>query len=111
MARTIKPSDDPDFDRFYKVYPIHRAPDKARRVWNRLSAEDRLAAIDGIASYCSNCRQYGAAYTYPQGYLSGRRWEDEPLSSTAAGQNTGGTKKEQHDGSTGSTPHCDMETW
>jgi hypothetical protein len=48
---------------------------------------------------------------YAQGYLNNRRWEDEPLPSTAAGQNASGTKKEQHDGSTGSTPPCGMEIW
>lgn len=106
MART-----NITFNDFWTAYALKRDRLRAERAWNRLPAKDRRAAYDGIAPYREQCRQSGISMMYAQGYLNNRRWEDEPLPSTAAGQNASGTKKEQHDGSTGSATPCDMEIW
>ncbi len=77
MAKKISTPIDREFDQFYKAYPIHRGRRDAEKAWRRLSAKDRRAARDGIARYCAICQQQGVSYKYPQGYLNGRRWEDE----------------------------------
>jgi len=77
MAKKTSTPIDREFDQFYKAYPIHRGRQDAEKAWRRLSAKDRRAARDGIARYCTICQQQGVSYKYPQGYLNGRRWEDE----------------------------------
>lgn len=77
MAKKTSTPIDREFDQFYKAYPIHRGKEDAEKAWRRLSAKDRRAARDGIARYCAICQQQGVSYKYPQGYLNGRRWEDE----------------------------------
>lgn len=66
-----------DFDRFWNLYALKRDKVAAQRAWQRLSAADRRAAIDGIQAYRDACQQRGIAMMYPQGYLNHRRWEDE----------------------------------
>jgi hypothetical protein len=77
MTKKTSTPIDREFDQFYKAYPIHRGRQDAEKAWRRLSAKDRCAARDGIARYCAICQQQGVSYKYPQGYLNGRRWEDE----------------------------------
>ena len=77
MAKKTSTPIDQEFQKFYKAYPIHRGRLDAEKAWRRLSAKDRRAARDGIARYCAICQQQGVSYKYPQGYLNGRRWEDE----------------------------------
>ena len=77
MTKKTSTPIDREFDQFYKAYPIHRGRQDAEKAWRRLSAKDRRAARDGIARYCAICQQQGVSYKYPQGYLNGRRWEDE----------------------------------
>ena len=66
-----------DFDRFWNLYALKRDKVAAQRAWQRLTAADRRAAIDGIPAYHEACQQRGIAMMYPQGYLNHRRWEDE----------------------------------
>ena len=65
------------FGDFWDAYGLKRDRIAAERVWNRLSAGDRTAAVAGIPAYREDCRRRGIAMMYGQGYLSHRRWEDE----------------------------------
>jgi hypothetical protein len=65
------------FETFWEKYPLHKAKKDAERAWNRLSAKDQRAAYNAIDSYCESCRKTGVAFKYAQGWLNGRRWEDE----------------------------------
>ena len=67
----------PTFEDFWKLYPLRKGQRDAKRVWNRLSKDDRRKAVKGIKAYCEEVQRMGIAYKYPQGYLSGHRWEDE----------------------------------
>ena len=74
----LKPFTPPaTFDSFWNQYALKRDKVAAQRAWQRLTAADRRAAIDGIAAYRDACQQRGIAMMYPQGYLNHRRWEDE----------------------------------
>ena len=64
-----------DFRTFWDAYGKKRDRGDAEKVWQRLSAKDRRAAIDGIAAYREACLRDGVAMMYGQGYLSHRRWE------------------------------------
>ena len=68
----------PDFEAFWRAYPVHKARRDAETAWKCLTASDRTAAVAGIAAYAEACREQGVALKYGQGYLNGRRWEDEP---------------------------------
>ena len=67
----------PDFKAFWDAYALKRDRMAAERVWDRLSARDRRAAVAGIPAYRESCLRQGIAMMYGQGYLSHRRWEDE----------------------------------
>ena len=74
----MKKSLTPDFQVFWDAYGLKRERIGAEHVWNRLSAADKRAAIRGIEPYRKECHRRGISMKYAQGYLSHRRWEDEP---------------------------------
>jgi len=74
----------PSFQEFWDAYGLKRDRIAAERAWNRLSAGDRRAAVAGIAAYRGDCLRRGVSMMYGQGYLSHRRWEDEPEAPAAA---------------------------
>lgn len=86
----------PTFDDFWKAYPLHKGKIEAERAWNRLSAGDKHKALAGVPAYRLYCEQTGVAIKYPQGWLNGRRWEDE---------------YEETPETIGDTALSDMETW
>lgn len=66
------------FEEFWKKYPLHRARVDALKVWNRMSPEDKNAAFEGVDLYREFCESHPkVAIKYAQGWLNGRRWEDE----------------------------------
>lgn len=67
----------PDFKAFWDAYGLKRDRMTAERVWQRLTAKERRAAVAGIPAYRESCRLQGIAMMYGQGYLSHRRWEDD----------------------------------
>jgi len=69
----------PDFEDFWAQYPVHKDRKRAEQAWQRLTAGDRRAAIAALPSYITDCQQNGIQYKYAQGWLNGRRWEDEPM--------------------------------
>ena len=90
----------PDFDVFWKAYPVHKDKPGAERAWSRLSASDKSRAVAGIPAYREECLRTGVAMCYGQGYLNRRRWEDEP-----AGVPDGFVRDDAGDSLEG------METW
>lgn len=106
------------FDEFWKAYPLHNGKIDAERAWNRLSAKDQLAAFSGIAAYRDYLQRTGANIKYAQGWLNGRRWEDEYDGGTfeRPRQTACGTKKELPENASPAPPAAadalsDMETW
>lgn len=67
----------PEFKDFWNAYPLHRGKVDAEKAWNRLSAGDRQKALAGLPRYRDYIRRSGTAVKYAQGWLNGRRWEDE----------------------------------
>ena len=67
----------PTFKKFWQAYPIHRDRLRAEKAWYRMTADDKAAAIAALPAYVRDCRQLGMPYQYAQGWLNGRRWEDE----------------------------------
>lgn len=83
-AKTSKPTssefreDEAMFGVFWERYDLKRDKDGALRAWRRLHLYEREAAINGIEAYKARCKIEGVARVYPQGYLSHRRWLDDP---------------------------------
>lgn len=73
----------PEFDVFWKAYPVHCDKPGAERAWNHLTASDKSKAVAGIPAYRERCLRTGAYMCFGQGYLNHRRWEDEPLSESS----------------------------
>lgn len=103
----------PTFKEFWTAYPLHRDRLRAEKAWLRMTAADKAAAIAALPAYTADCRQRGVPFQYAQGWLNGRRWEDEMEES--------GTEKELSDAAqhsdkgqptNGTAPSlADMETW
>lgn len=94
-----------DFQTFWDAYALKRDKIAAERAWNRLSASDRRAALNGIDRYKADCERRGISRMYAQGYLTHRRWEDEGIDFEAeSGSSTG--MAVPNDGELG-----DMERW
>lgn len=83
---TIKKGKAPTFPEFWDAYALKRDRMAAEKAYSRLSAKDRIAAFNGIATYRSDCQQRGIRMMYAQGYINHRRWEDEapPVSQQVA---------------------------
>ena len=95
----------PEFKDFWKAYPLHKGKIEAERAWNRLSAGDKQKALAGIPRYRKFVEQTGTNIKYPQGWLNGRRWEDEyeePAGKPTGEPPTNGPKKSGLE---------DMELW
>lgn len=92
-------SNIPTFAAFWAAYPVHKDRKRAEQAWQRLTAGDRRAAIAALPGYIADCQRNGIEYKYAQGWLNGRRWEDEPTLAPEAGDGTS------------STPPCGMEIW
>lgn len=107
-------SKSPTFDDFWKAYPLHRGKLDAEKAWARLSATDKQKALAALPRYREYLQQTGTNIKYPQGWLNGRRWEDEydELSSVAGAACTApaATKPCPPD-TTAPTLFSDMETW
>ena len=82
MAR--KATEAPAFDEFWALYPVHKDRKRAEQAWQRLTAGDRRAALAALPGYTRDCQQQGIQFKYAQGWLNGRRWEDEVSDPTPA---------------------------
>lgn len=86
-ARKILVAGDGSFDRMWEAYPRKVAKADARKAWQKLSSEDREAAIAALPAFCATIR--GAKteeryIPYPASWLNGRRFEDLSVASSPA---------------------------
>ena len=100
-----------DFKAFWDAYGKKRDRQAAERVWQRLSARDRRAAVAGIPAYREACLRDGVAMMYGQGYLSHRRWEDEIDDPAQEPRRDGILFVAQDGGLPDLEPFEDMELW
>jgi hypothetical protein len=77
-ALSIKPDIDLSFNGFWNAYTykVGNKP-KAEKLWDKLSENDKYAALTKIPEYNRYIARTGVAKIYPEGYLSQRRWENE----------------------------------
>lgn len=71
---------DPAFLRFWEVYPLRREKAAAYRAFMRYVVDagvDVDAVVAAAAAYRDDPRRDPDYTKYPQGWLSGQRWEDE----------------------------------
>lgn len=59
-----------DFNTFWEQYGRKRERSDAERAWQRLTDDERRAAIKGIAAYHRRCMKEGKATSYPAAYLN-----------------------------------------
>lgn len=75
--------DDPDFEQFWREYPRKEARAHARKMWLRLTSEEKFAALHAIPLHVKFWRISGREPTkvpHAGSWLNpvdGRRWEDE----------------------------------
>ena len=67
----------PTFDDFWRIYPLKKGKEDAKKAWNRLTAAEKRKAIAAVPLYIDDCRRSDIdRYKYPQGWLNGKRWQD-----------------------------------
>lgn len=85
VSRRAAPLDD-RFSEFWDRYPKKAGKAEALKAWAKLPPEDRQKAIDAAALYAVACRGKESAYIkFPQGWLNGRRFDDDPGAWAASG--------------------------
>lgn len=77
-GRRYEPRNGELFVVFWNRYALKKDKEGAIRAWNRLSDKEQEEAVNGIEAYKKQCEDEQRARMYPQGYLSHRRWTDEP---------------------------------
>lgn len=78
-------------DDFWPLYPVQKDRLRAERAWKRLTAEQRIQALEALPAYIADCQRTGTYYQYAQGWLNGHRFMDYVTEDTAAAQNPAGT--------------------
>lgn len=77
----LSPEQSADFERFYRAYGVMRGKQRAAARWAELAPAAALARriIQAAAQDAATPRPADAVRKYPEGWLSERRWEDQPL--------------------------------
>lgn len=72
--------DDPEFARFWAVYPWHTAKLAARKAWAQVQPSPELVdrIVTALAWQSALWARQGYGTPYPATYLRGERWNDEP---------------------------------
>jgi len=68
-----------EFDLFWKTYPRKTAKGAARKAWDKLTEENRKAALAGAARFAADPNREETFTPYPATWLNAEQWEDEPL--------------------------------
>lgn len=71
---------DSDFETFWTLYPRKVAKAHARKMWQRLSAEQKFAATAALPVHVRYWNLAGRdleKIPHPGSWLGGERWEDE----------------------------------
>jgi hypothetical protein len=67
------------FEDFYAIYPRKSAKGKARKAWDKLTEENKKAAIAGAERFAKDPNREDLWTPYPATWLNAEQWEDEPL--------------------------------
>lgn len=74
--------DDPDFSRFWSLYPRKAAKGSARRAWSKAVRVAEVEEIlEGVARYATDPNRDPAYTAHPATWLNGERWLDPALPS------------------------------
>jgi hypothetical protein len=69
----------PAFDDWYGRYPKKQGKAEARKRWGKMSDDERVAAVEALASVEAKAEREGTKYVpMASTWLNQRRWEDEP---------------------------------
>lgn len=94
-ARGLVDSCIPTFEDFWAIWPKREAKKDARRAWEKLRAQDKIAAVTALPQHVARWRREGRVRNHiphPATWLNGERWEDElgeifaPVQRVASGQ-------------------------
>lgn len=80
------------FDEFWKAYPNKKGKADAKKLWSKLSTEDRQAALDGVTLYKKTEKAKSGYIREGDRYLRTRVWEDFENAEA-----TDGTKPDDHE--------------
>jgi hypothetical protein len=76
------------FDEWWTAYGKRGSKFEAFRVWEKLSAEDRVLAQSGISNYLASEKPTNGYVVDGSRYLRGRHWETEPVSPNGRHEST-----------------------
>jgi len=65
------------FEEFWAVYPVKAGKRDAEKAWKKLTDDERESAIQKASLYAKAMVGHDAV-KWAQGWLNGRRWEDDP---------------------------------
>jgi hypothetical protein len=71
---------DPSFDAFWALYPKKAGRADAVKAWAKLDPADREKALAAVRLYATAMAGRLEFVKHPQGWLNGRRFEDDPKS-------------------------------
>lgn len=76
----LAPAAAAEFEQFYRVYGVMKGKQRAAARWAELAPDAALAQriIKAAAQDAATPRPADAVRKYPEGWLSERRWEDQP---------------------------------
>lgn len=86
-AYALVPEDDPQWMRFWALYPRRAGKKNARKAWRALNPSPALVdrmiqALDWQVRQPQWTKDGGAFIPYPATWLNGERWADEPPART-----------------------------
>ena len=97
------PPPAPTFQEFWDAYGYKKSRKEAERTWKGLSAGSKRAALAAVPAYLADIAKTKTQQKHAQGWLNGRRWEDE-LSAPSAGNDAPPELPTTHDLPDGLTP-------
>ena len=73
------PKGDDGFEDFWQVYPKKVGKQDARKAWPKaIKAADLSAIVEGARSYAASHEPSYEFWKNPSGWLTGKRWQDQP---------------------------------
>ena len=67
------------FEIFWRAYPRKTAKGAAKKAWEKLKAEEQLAAIEGAQRFAEDPNRDETFTPHPATWINAERWLDDPL--------------------------------
>lgn len=70
----------PSFEEFWAAWPKREAKKDAKRAWDKMPPQNKIAALQALPGHVDRWRREGRARNHiphPATWLNGERWEDE----------------------------------